>query len=208
MNPAFEFATARASFRSDTQDRADVVVCADALVVVVADGVGGVAGGSSASEAVLAAVHSKLSAVVDPYDLRLWCDVLLETDGQLASGCTGETTAVLVVASAVGVLAVSAGDSEAWVVSSAGRLDRLTASRARQRLGTGRAKPAWCHRPKLDGVLVVATDGLFKHTAPGLISAACTAGVPAQVAQRLVELPRLPSGEYPDDVAVVVASQR
>jgi hypothetical protein len=47
-------------------------------------------------------------------------------------------------------------------------------------------------------------DGLFKHVAVRPITASVTGSV-TEVADRLVSLPRLPSGGYPDDVAVVVA---
>src|SRR5262249_22122991 len=100
---------------------------------------------------------------------------------------------------------VSVGDSEAWVVGR--RADRLTEKQDRARVGTGRCRPMTFHRRTLDGVLVVASDGLFKNARVEAITACCAAGDVADIANRLVELPKLRSGTYPDDVAVVVVAK-
>src|SRR5689334_16968743 len=57
---AFVFAKAAASNRPDSEDRAEVVECADTLVVV-ADGTGGIRGGSTASEAIVDAVRARVT---------------------------------------------------------------------------------------------------------------------------------------------------
>ncbi|HEY2368472.1 MAG TPA: hypothetical protein VGH87_18875, partial [Polyangiaceae bacterium] len=89
------------------------------------------------------------------------------------------------------------GDSEAWVVNEHA-IDRLTSKQDRARLGSSRVRPAIFHRPKLAGALVVATDGLFRHADASAIARSCVH------AEDLVLLPRLASGEWPDDVAVAV----
>jgi hypothetical protein len=53
---------------------------------------------------------------------------------------------------------VSAGDSEAYVVTTAG-VDDLTASQSRKRLGSGKASPVPFLRAALDGALVVGPMG-------------------------------------------------
>lgn len=75
------------------------------------------------------------------------------------------------------------------------------------RLGSGQARPVTFHRRSLDGVLVVASDGLFGHARLSEIVATCRAGKTAEeIAARLVELPRLASGAYPDDLALAVVA--
>jgi hypothetical protein len=58
-------------------------------------------------------------------------------------------------------------------------------------------------RPGLEGTLVVGTDGLFKYVAQESIAARC-AGELTGAAEDLVVSCKLPSGAYPDDVAVVL----
>jgi serine/threonine protein phosphatase PrpC len=201
----FVFATSAASARTRSEDRAEVFEHDDSVIVVVADGAGGVAGGAVASDAVVDAVRARIAKrPFDAYSVRGWSDVLAATDAELArSKNTGETTAIVVVVGPHAVVGVSVGDSEAWVVGL--RVDRLTEKQDRSRVGTGRARPTLFHRRTLEGVLVIATDGLFKHAPSDAIAACCTDDVP-DIANRLVKLPQLRSGAYPDDVAVVVVA--
>ena len=203
MVTRFSFATATVSAGARSEDRAAVFEHDDALVVVVADGAGGVAGGGAASDAVVDAARARVEErPFDPYDIRAWSDLLVTADATLArSKDAGETTAIVVVLGPYGIAGVSAGDSEAWIVGP--RIDRLTESQDRTRLGTGRARPTRFHRRMVDGVLVVATDGLFKNARSGAIRACCTGEV-ADIANRLADLPKLRSAAHPDDVAVVV----
>jgi serine/threonine protein phosphatase PrpC len=206
MDAQLVFATNGASARTGPEDRAEVFEHEGALIVVVADGAGGVVGGSVASDAVRNAIRARIAKrPFDPYDTRAWSEALTATDTDLAGSKNGgETTAIVVVVGPYGVVGVSAGDSEAWVVSR--RADRLTDKQDRARLGTGRCQPTPFHRRALEGVLVVATDGLFKHAPSDAIIACCTAPDVSDVANRLVGLPKLRSGTYPDDVALVVVA--
>ena len=191
-----------------SEDRAEVFEHEDTLIILVADGAGGVTGGAVASDTVIDAVRARVAErPFDPYNIRAWSDVLSRIDVDLARSSTGgETTAIIVVVGPHGVVGVSAGDSEAWVVGP--RADRLTAQQDRARVGTGRCRPKAFHRPQLGGVLVVATDGLFKYARSDAILAACAAADVSTLAERLVGLPKLRSGAYPDDLAVVVVIPR
>jgi PPM family protein phosphatase len=203
MGVAFVFAHAAASSRAASEDRTFLHARGDTVLLL---GAGGMAGGGDASDAILDAVRTRAEdATRDSFDLRAWSNLFATTDAALAGGLTGETTAIVVVVGPDAFLGISVGDSEAWVVNGA-RVDRLTDTQDRKRLGSGRARPVAFHRRALDGVLVVATDGLFKHAARERITAACRHGDAPEIAQRLVELPRLPPGSYPDDVALVVVT--
>ncbi len=163
-------------------------------------GRGRVAGGAAASEAFVSAVTAKVATRFDPFDVRAWSKVFAETDA-LISRNGGETTAIVTVVAEYGVCGVSVGDSEAWVIAN-GHADALTRAQTRMRLGSQRAEPVAFHRRALEGALLVATDGLFRHAgASEIVHASPT------TAERLAKLPRLASGEYPDDVAVVLVTR-
>ena len=135
----------------------------------------------------------------DWFDARALSRIFTDVDEALWRASGGETTAIVAVAAPYGLCGVSAGDSEAWVIADE-KIDRLTALQDRARVGSARARPVVFHRRALEGTLVVATDGLFRHSDSVAIAGAC-----AQ-AEDLVELPRLASGDYPDDVAVAVVT--
>jgi PPM family protein phosphatase len=101
----------------------------------------------------------------------------------------------------------SVGDSAAWIVGGGG-VDDLTLGQRKARLGSGRAAPVSFRRDGLDGTLVVGTDGLFKYATPSGIGEAVRDRSPEEAAERLVEVVRLPSGAFQDDVAVVVVARK
>ena len=178
-----------------SQDRAAIFARGETAVLVVADGAGGVGDGGAAADLVLDRVRAAvLDREVDLLAPTTWQRLLGEIDRALSG--IGETTAV-VVALVPGMLVhASAGDSEAWIVRATDS-ERLTT--ASTRLGTGRARPAAAARRGLDGRLVVATDGLFRHVAREAIEQAARGE--RSIADALVALTH---GE--DDVAVLVAT--
>ena len=195
-----------ASSRQHSEDGAEVFACGDELVVVAADGAGDLRGGAAAGEALVEAVRAAVhDASFDVRDPGRWVRIFVDVDATLSAKMMGETTGVVVVLSAAGVVGVSAGDSEAWIVRPT-TIDDLTREQSKVRLGSGRANPVGFERDRFDGVLVVGTDGLFKSASPDLIAAAVRGSSPSEAAERLVGLVRLPSGAYPDDVGVVVVS--
>ena len=192
MATPFIYAKALASSRQDSEDRAEVFELGDALVVALADGAGGVRGGAAASDALISAVRCRIAEpTFDACDLRAWSEVFKSTDFGLARGMAGETTAVVAVVGPHGLMGVSVGDSEAWVLGPVG-IDRLTEKQNRKRLGSGGSRVTLFHRPMLDGMLVVGTDGLFKNARPELISAVFTEANAGAAAEKSVQTPSVP----------------
>lgn len=184
-----------------SQDRADVFARGETAVLVVADGAGGVGDGGAAADAIIDAVRAAvLDADVDLLAPATWARLLVEQDRALV-GLGGETTAVVVVLADGMLVHASAGDSEAWIVRP-NDVERLTAGTDRARLGTGRARPAAAARKELDGRLVVASDGLFRHVDAAAIEEALRTLRFGGVADALIALTH---GE--DDVAVLVAER-
>lgn len=194
--------------RRSSEDRVAVVERADAVVVAVADGAGGISGGAIASEALVDMARTVArNPTLDVHDVALWAALFREADAALATKAAGETTGVVVVMGPDGLAGVSAGDSEAWIIG-ATRTDDLTADQKRARLGSGRVAPVAFRRPTVDGVLVVATDGLFKYASGERIAAAVRAGDVDGAADRLVSVVRLASGALHDDVGIAVVAPR
>lgn len=200
----FEHAVAVESYRPVGQDRADVFHVGDALVVVVADGAGGIAGGAEAADAVVAAVREAVEAGVDLRP-RPWSDLLVALDRRmLASPEIGESTAVVVAVSPEGVAGSSVGDSAAWIAAPDRLLD-LTAYQARKPfLGTGAARAVGFAAGPLAGTLLVASDGLVKYDSREDIARTARGEDLASAAATLIQQVRLPSGQLQDDVAVVL----
>jgi len=201
-------AFASASFRARSQDAAQTFERGGVLVVAVADGGGGMRGGEAASRSLMAIVEG----AVGDRDFVLehaqsWVDLFRTTDTALAANGAHETTGLVVVLGARGLVGISTGDSEAWVVTSTA-VDNLTVGQhTRHRLGSSRATVTTFQRSILSGVLVIATDGLFKYAAPEVIARIVRDNAILLAARGLVELVRLRSGKHADDVAVVLVQQ-
>ena len=193
---------ATASSRRNSEDRVLVIERRGSLVVVLADGAGGMRGGAAASDAFVHAVRK--AAEDDAFDVdgaAAWGELFARVDHELACAFTGETTAIVITLAPHGITGTSVGDSEAWLVGVA-TIDDLTAGQDRHRLGSGRAIPVAFARPPLTSTLLAATDGLFKHAAPHAIAEAARSGS----VDAVVALARLPSRRYADDLALALVT--
>jgi serine/threonine protein phosphatase PrpC len=206
MSPRFTHVRMRASSRAKSEDAVEVLEHGETLVVLVADGAGGIRGGGKASEALVVAVRAALK---DPTfaveDARHWLQLFRATDGTLAKSSVGETTGVVVVLGSHQVIGVSAGDSEAWVVTATEVHDLTRGQQTKRRVGSGRAEPAVFAHAALSGTLVVASDGLFKYAASDVIARVVRESTISIAGEQLLGLVRLPSGNFADDVALVLA---
>lgn len=179
------------------EDRAAVFEYAEGVVAVVADGAGGMGGGARAAQAVVDAVRR---AGWSP-DAGTWVELLTRLDAEVGPG---QTTAVVVAVGPERLAGASVGDSGAWCFGPAGEHELTRGQRRKPLLGSGEAMPVALHLAGgRAGTLVLASDGLWKYVPwerlPGALQ-----GPPSEAASKLMELVRYPSGELPDDVAVVV----
>jgi PPM family protein phosphatase len=191
-----------AAARESGQDRVLVFHSSPRVVLAVADGVGGRAGGAEAAEHAIAFFRDRAAparARRDCEELLFELDDLLEKDP-----VAGESTGVLTIVDETGVFGASVGDSGAWVVNARG-IDHLTRYQIRHpMLGTGSARPIGFKRPAFNGTLLLATDGLLKYAAPERIATALQGADLDVVAANLVALVRYPSGALPDDVGIAL----
>jgi PPM family protein phosphatase len=103
------------------------------------------------------------------------------------------------------LVGVSVGDSEAWLVTSGGHYDLTGGQNRKPYLGEGMAEPVPFALPNPGyGTLVAATDGLFKYAAPERIEDATLQADLETAARRVADEARLPSGRFPDDIAVLL----
>jgi serine/threonine protein phosphatase PrpC len=189
------------------QDRADVFQRSDGgITVVLADGAGGTANGTHAAETLIAAV-----AVTTNYDhpasTNPWPALLSSLDDPSRMR-GGQTTAVVLTLTRDRILGASVGDSGAWLVSPPDTLVDLTdGQRRKPLLGAGSGLPPLSidHGAlPADATLLVASDGLLAYaTRSAIARAALSRHAPAPA---LLDLVRLPTGAFQDDVSIVLVS--
>jgi serine/threonine protein phosphatase PrpC len=180
------------------EDRVAVVSLVDRTVIVVADGAGGTGGGAAAAQAVCDAVVQSC-AVVPPPSWEAW---LANLDAQLPRA--GQAAAVIVeVRHGRGITGASVGDCEAWIFAGAQKVE-LTENQVRKPLlGEARSHPIG-FESDATGLLVVATDGLWKYAKRERVVDALAIRPLDAALTALVDATRLRSGALQDDVAIAI----
>ena len=186
----------------ELQDRADIFERGACLVLVVADGAGGISGGAEAAQFAVESVKEAPSASFS--SVEALTELLISIDRKTAAaGNCGETTCVVVVVTDKSIMGASIGDSGALIVAQPAVTDLTRRQMRRPFMGSGCAIPvAFTHGP-LAGTLVVASDGLLKYTGQEKIAATAAGTEFDRLAGELVNLVRYPSGKLPDDIAVL-----
>ena len=188
----------------ELQDRAEFFWCGSDLVLVVADGAGGMSGGAEAAQFFVEGIKRRIgSASLNTDELT---ELLTSLDREMATiGAYGETTGVIAILSGTSIFGASVGDSGAIIFSKSG-LKNLTANQVRKPfLGSGRAIPIPFTHELSNETLLVATDGLLKYTSLEKIAATILASDFESAASKLVGLVRYQSGALPDDISILLA---
>jgi PPM family protein phosphatase len=188
----------------ENQDRGIIIHDGPRLVLCIADGAGGRSGGAEAAAMAVEFIRKNATLA----DSAGSCSELLHRmDAAIANDpAAGETTCALVVLTLGEIFGASVGDSGAWLIQGGGAHLNLTVAQQRKPfIGSGDALPVPFERPRQDGLLLLATDGLLKYTSAELIAETCLQHAPEESARRLIELVRYPSGALPDDVTVIIA---
>lgn len=201
MNP-FETAIATQAYRERCEDRVAVFTHGSRTVVVVADGAGGTGAGDYAAQAVIREIEA---AYLNIHSANEWASMLRQIDCRIGDG---ETTAVVVDVRTIGIAGASVGDSRAIIVKE-GTITELTANQKRKPLmGTGMAEPIGFVYPPLDGLLLLGTDGLFNYVKPDTMLASIAQSDFQTLPRQCIDLVRLPSGDFWDDVGIVAVRHR
>ena len=196
-----ESISATENYRERCEDRVDVINEDNRTVIVVADGAGGVGSGDLAAEAVVSIVKSNYKNTHSAND---WVNLLHQIDSQIGAG---ESTAVVVDIRPYGIAGASVGDSQAWILNDG--VTDLTCNQIRKPLiGSGQSEPIGFTNSPLDGLLIVATDGLFDYAKRDEITRLVTQSDFYAISRNCIDLVRLPSGDMWDDVGIVVARNK
>ena len=195
-------AIARTASGGRDQDRVLVADLGAARLLALADGAGGMSGGTEAAEGALRIVHERLSADADT-DL---CTLLYDVDDALsAQPCAGETTLAVVLIEGDNLRGVSAGDSGVWLLSTSTTV--LTGNQVVKPLvGSGRASAVPFSAQGVAGRVLLASDGLLKFAHPSAIEFVARRVDMMRAVAALLALPCYASGQRPDDTAVILAS--
>jgi len=182
------------------QDRASIIPTEGGLVLVLADGAGGLAGGALAANAVVAAVAAACMAGGSTLLGRCLGSHRRPTGAQHHGG---QPTAVIC---AVGseIVGACVGDSVAWLALPSGVIDLTSAQSKRPLIGSGQAAVIPIATEMGDGTLLLASDGLAKYASRAKIAATAMDADLARSSGRLVDMVRLRSGALQDDVSLVL----
>jgi PPM family protein phosphatase len=185
----------------ELQDRAEIIRLGTRTLFAVADGAGGISGGAEAADLFMRLVRESAHSL----RTETRCVELLQRidDGLCDASDCGQSTGVLTVIDHKVVFGASVGDSMAWAFSAYGKAELTCGQQRKPFLGSGMAVACPFTLPTSETTLVVATDGLWKYTSLELIKQRVHAAEVCSLAEALSELVRLPSGTFPDDVAIV-----
>jgi PPM family protein phosphatase len=180
------------------EDRAACYSHADATVLVLADGAGGVGSGALAAEIVLQEAqalfegqHSSALTALNAANVRI--EIL-----------GGMSTGIIVELRQGKLIGASCGDSKAWLFSKDVILELTSGQFRKPLLGAG-GTPVPFGSESFVGRLLLASDGLVNYVAASEIASKVAIGNIHEAAKTLAELPRLRSGVFPDDVAILLA---
>lgn len=184
----------------ELQDRLEIFNHGNRISIALADGAGGISGAVEAAEAWIKLVSENLASLNSPADCH---SLLLRADQEIANDpVAGETTALVLAIDHEQIFGASAGDSEVYLFNES-RAHNLTRGQHRKPfMGSGAADPVPLRFASPRGVLIAATDGLWKYTSLDRIQAELKNPEPEMLPDRLANLVRLRSGSLQDDIAI------
>lgn len=194
--------------REKSHDRVNVVQRGRRTVIALADGAGGMSGAAEAAEQVVCSLTAAFMNETVDATPDACAQALAILDQAVASNPrTGESTGLLVVIDGDALVGASVGDCAAWVVSQSSEPRELTAQQMRKpRMGTRRASPVGFGPTRLDGVLIMVTDGVADYITGEEVRALARRVEGEEFPRALLDHVRLPSGKLTDHATVVVAS--
>ena len=184
---------------SADQDRLSCRETSSGLVVILADGAGGIPGGREAAEAVVEKVKEDLRSP------RECADELARLDQELQSSrACGETTAIVLVIDGERFHGASIGGSGVLVLHRDGIYEATKHQRRKPLLGSGRARLVGFGPFDFRCPVVVGSDGLLKYAPRSVFSSLRAIASIEEALDELVDSVRMDSGGLQDDVSVAL----
>jgi PPM family protein phosphatase len=203
----FHVASRQKSYREATEDRSLVLeVAPNALLLGVADGVGGRPGGGEAAQLAIETLEAEESAL-SQNSARVWRGFFVAlNDALTVHPEAGQTTLVALLLTHKKIMGASIGDSEAWWITSDGHFAITEAQTRKPYLGSGAAEPIVFElKITTPGTLLLASDGLFKYAdQAAILEGIRTAETVDIAADALVKLASGVSGRFYDDLSLIV----
>ena len=202
----FEIARRVVPAGSVSEDEAAWADLETTVVLVLADGAGGMGGGASAARL---AVQLALEAAtqIEVRASGAWAQALLLIDDRLVQDRdAGETTLVVAAYWGTGAAGASVGDSGAWLIPDGQIAPAVLTAEQRRKplLGSGAAVPIPFQIVTPPGVLLLASDGLLNYLRHELLVQTVREDCGEDAADRLIQAVRLRSGALHDDVSVLL----
>ncbi len=198
----FEATSATQAYRDLCEDRVACFADEQRIVVAVADGAGGTGNGLLAANTAILQVEQAYRDVQSPND---WAELLRQIDQRIADG---QTTLVVVDIRSYGIGGASVGDSRAVSINDEIVMDLTQNQQRKPLLGSGDANPIAFQTTALGGVLLVGTDGFFNYAKHDDIVRLVNCQPFDTLTRKCIELVRLPSGEYWDDIGIVAVRSK
>ncbi|MCA9249992.1 MAG: protein phosphatase 2C domain-containing protein [Phycisphaerales bacterium] len=185
-------------------DRTFISQTPNGHVFVVADGAGGVAGGSHAATQCVSFVQNIVVANL-LRDEVYWVEALTRLDeAMLRDRSAGESTCIVIEVRDGVCFGTCVGDSRAVHFDGDEAVDLTFQQSRKPLLGSGDAVLRPIRFDLKAGRLVLATDGLWKYALRNDILTVLDSGDWESLPGQLVDSVRLPSGNLQDDVGIII----
>lgn len=190
---------------NENQDRVKVIRKSDNLLIIIADGAGGIAYGSHAAEKAIQYIVEHEINNTEMFECNKWVKVISEIDKLIcADNESGETTLVVTAIKKNFFCGASVGDSGVWNIH-ADKLIDITENQYRKPLvGSGLAMPVPFEKYNYNGSLLIATDGLLKYAEKQRIIKSNNIKCIKAAAKEMIDSVRLKSGSLWDDTTFVL----
>lgn len=190
------------------QDRVAVVTSNENMIIALADGAGGFGDGAFVAQfivekAIEAFNEHILSGPLECASLLARLDQLLISQGE-----QGESTAVILMVWNGLIHGASVGDSGALLIQHNTVLELTEHQFRKPLIGTGQATPVAFGPTLFGGIILVASDGLFKYASMEKIISTIATNTSDTTPNRLINLVRLGSNALSDDTTVAICSPR
>jgi PPM family protein phosphatase len=189
------------------EDRLVVINENGRTLFVIADGAGGSGGGGDAAD-MACRMCSELFRASTSSDVD-WTSALADMDLSVLRSCDGGETTLVVIEYANELLrGASVGDSCAWLVHESDTIDLTKDQKRKPLLGSGEAIPVRIRPVRPLSRLLMGSDGLFKYCPHTELDKMAKMNDPEAALDAMLRTIQLTSGQYQDDVAIILCDFR